>query len=93
MKIEKVNLKKKQDTIQPSPASTKFDLKYMNNYFSIGCDALVTLNFHRDRDQSSFSNRLFNKLIYFKYGTIDTFAKECRTLTEHVQVNRRLRSI
>merc|ERR1712127_647845 len=58
----------------------------MNNYISVGCDALVTLNFHRQRNDMYFANRLLNKLIYFKYGTIDTFMKECRNLTENIEL-------
>ena len=58
----------------------------MNNYVSVGCDALVTLQFHRERNESYFANRLLNKFIYFKYGTIDTFLKECRNLIQNVQV-------
>jgi diacylglycerol kinase (ATP) len=78
--IEKLNQK-------PSRKSNdSITAKFMNNYLSIGCDALVTLNFHRERTNSSFSSRLFNKLIYFKYGTIDTFVKECRTLTENIEL-------
>lgn len=64
----------------------KAEKKYMNNYISVGCDALVTLNFHRQRNDMFFANRLLNKLIYFKYGTIDTFMKECRYLTENIQL-------
>lgn len=35
---------------------------YLNNYLSVGCDALVTLNFHRQRNTSYFANRIFNKV-------------------------------
>ncbi len=42
----------------------KAEKKYMNNYISVGCDALVTLNFHRQRNNMFFANRLFNKLIF-----------------------------
>ncbi|CAF1032975.1 unnamed protein product, partial [Brachionus calyciflorus] len=79
VKIDKNDLKNKIN-------SKDTQIKYMNNYLSIGCDALVTLNFHRERKNLFFPNRIINKLIYFKYGTIDTFLKECRTLTENLEL-------
>ncbi|CAF0948983.1 unnamed protein product, partial [Brachionus calyciflorus] len=42
VKIDKNELKNKIN-------SKDTQIKYMNNYISIGCDALVTLNFHRER--------------------------------------------
>lgn len=46
----------------------KADKKYMNNYISVGCDALVTLNFHRQRNDMFFANRLLNKVWKFSFG-------------------------
>jgi len=47
-----------------SPDANK-QIKFMNNYFSVGCDALVTLNFHRRRNSMFFANRLINKVTLF----------------------------
>lgn len=40
---------------------------YMQNYLSIGVDALVTYNFHKARESPLYliPSRLINKLIYF----------------------------
>ena len=41
---------------------------YMQNYISIGVDALVTYNFHKARESPFYliSSRIINKLIYFR---------------------------
>ncbi|XP_028405836.1 diacylglycerol kinase theta-like [Dendronephthya gigantea] len=42
----------------------------MNNYFGIGCDAAVSLDFHLAREESpeKFTSRLHNKSVYFRVG-------------------------
>ena len=39
----------------------------MNNYFSVGCDAKVVLNFHlhRESQPSLFTSRIINKVKIF----------------------------
>ena len=55
---------------------------FMQNYLSIGVDALVTYNFHKARESPFYfmSSRLINKLIYFSYGTKDVLERECKDL-------------
>uniref|UniRef100_A0A8C5TJS1 Diacylglycerol kinase n=1 Tax=Malurus cyaneus samueli TaxID=2593467 RepID=A0A8C5TJS1_9PASS len=60
----------------------------MNNYFSIGPDALMALNFHahRERTPSLFSSRIINKAVYFFYGTKDCLVQECKDLNKKVEL-------
>ena len=63
---------------------------FMQNYLSIGVDALVTYNFHKARENASgawgLSGRLFNKLLYFVYGTKDVLERECGDLDRILEV-------
>ncbi|MEQ2188565.1 hypothetical protein GOODEAATRI_016348, partial [Goodea atripinnis] len=60
----------------------------MNNYFSVGPDALMALNFHahREKTPSFFSSRIINKVVYFLYGTKDCLVQECKDLDKRVEV-------
>eukprot|EP00088_Acartia_fossae_P033864 TRINITY_DN34740_c0_g1_i2.p1 TRINITY_DN34740_c0_g1~~TRINITY_DN34740_c0_g1_i2.p1 ORF type:complete len:537 (+),score=42.44 TRINITY_DN34740_c0_g1_i2:89-1699(+) len=60
----------------------------MNNYLSIGVDALVTYNFHKARESPFylFSSRIINKLIYFSYGTKDVLERQCQNLNEKLNL-------
>ena len=62
----------------------------MQNYLSVGVDALVTYNFHKARENASglwgVSGRLFNKLLYFVYGTKDVLERECQNLDRVLEV-------
>ncbi|XP_013387424.1 diacylglycerol kinase epsilon [Lingula anatina] len=58
----------------------------MNNYASIGVDALVALNFHKHRESrpSLFGSRFINKFWYFTYGTKDVLERECKDLHQKI---------
>ncbi|NP_001087580.1 diacylglycerol kinase epsilon S homeolog [Xenopus laevis] len=60
----------------------------MNNYFSVGPDALMALNFHthREKTPSLFSSRLVNKAVYLFYGTKDCLVQECKDLNKKVEL-------
>ncbi|KAG8565070.1 hypothetical protein GDO81_012699 [Engystomops pustulosus] len=60
----------------------------MNNYFSVGPDALMALNFHthREKTPSLFSSRLVNKAVYLFYGTKDCLVQECKDLDKKVEL-------
>jgi len=61
---------------------------YMNNYLSVGVDALVTHNFHKARESPFylFSSRIINKLIYFSYGTKDVLERQCQNLNNKLSL-------
>lgn len=61
----------------------------MNNYLSVGVDALVTYNFHKARESPFYvmSSRIINKLIYFSYGTKDVLERQCQTLNKKLELS------
>uniref|UniRef100_A0A674MG57 Diacylglycerol kinase n=1 Tax=Takifugu rubripes TaxID=31033 RepID=A0A674MG57_TAKRU len=60
----------------------------MNNYFSVGPDALMALSFHthREKTPSFFSSRIINKAVYFLYGTKDCLVQECKDLDKRIEL-------
>uniref|UniRef100_A0A3Q4HZS2 Diacylglycerol kinase n=1 Tax=Neolamprologus brichardi TaxID=32507 RepID=A0A3Q4HZS2_NEOBR len=60
----------------------------MNNYFSVGPDALMALSFHahREKTPSFFSSRIINKAVYFLYGTRDCLVQECKDLDKRIEL-------
>jgi len=61
--------------------------KIFNNYFSIGVDAKVSLEFHEAREQnpSAFSSRVYNKYKYFQYGAESIF-DGCPALCKQIDI-------
>lgn len=61
---------------------------FMYNYFSVGVDALVTLNFHKARASALYvvKSKIINKFMYFIYGTQQVLIQDCDRLHENVEV-------
>ena len=61
---------------------------FMYNYFSVGVDALVTLNFHKARASALYivKSKIINKFMYFIYGTQQVLIQDCDRLHEKVEV-------
>uniref|UniRef100_A0A0A1WGF2 diacylglycerol kinase (ATP) n=1 Tax=Zeugodacus cucurbitae TaxID=28588 RepID=A0A0A1WGF2_ZEUCU len=61
---------------------------HIYNYYSIGVDALVTYNFHKTRESRFYvlSCRIFNKLIYFGFGTQQIVQRDCEGIEQKLDL-------
>ncbi|KAG5677330.1 hypothetical protein PVAND_007098 [Polypedilum vanderplanki] len=61
---------------------------FMYNYFSVGVDALVTLNFHKARASALYviKSKIINKFLYFIYGTQQVIMQDCDGLHEYLEL-------
>ena len=63
-------------------------MSVMNNYFSVGIDAHIALNFHRARNNNPehFTSRTRNLLFYGLEGGKDLFKQQWRHLMDSVRI-------
>uniref|UniRef100_A0A6B2ED13 Diacylglycerol kinase n=1 Tax=Phlebotomus kandelakii TaxID=1109342 RepID=A0A6B2ED13_9DIPT len=61
---------------------------FMYNYFSVGVDAQVALNFHRARESQFYmlSSRFINKILYLCFGTHQVMIPDCVGLDKEIEL-------
>ncbi|EDW79787.1 uncharacterized protein Dwil_GK17833 [Drosophila willistoni] len=57
---------------------------HVYNYFSVGVDAYITYNFHKTRESRFYllSSRIFNKMLYFCFGTQQVMQPDCERINQ-----------
>ena len=71
-----------------SKYSKKLPLTVLNNYFSIGADAKIALDFHeaREKNPDLFTSQAFNKIEYAKKFGQDLINQSCKNTIQNIKV-------
>ncbi|XP_064199375.1 diacylglycerol kinase iota isoform X2 [Anguilla rostrata] len=88
VQLDRWNLQVERSPAHPEEGTQKLPLNVFNNYFSLGFDAHVTLEFHESREANpeKFNSRFRNKMFYAGAAFSDFLQRSSRDLSKHVRV-------
>uniref|UniRef100_A0A671T975 Diacylglycerol kinase n=1 Tax=Sinocyclocheilus anshuiensis TaxID=1608454 RepID=A0A671T975_9TELE len=88
VQLDRWNLQVERSAVQPEEGTQKLPLNVFNNYFSLGFDAHVTLEFHESREANpeKFNSRFRNKMFYAGAAFSDFLQRSSRDMSKHVRV-------